>query len=130
MRDVIMPSGAVLRVNAAPFKDSKLLWQEVLAEFKGVPFNSEIQISEIIKDLACTIFASKKIELALWNCAKRSLYNDAHVQEEIFEDAKARDDFMAVCTELLMENISPFLKGLYAQSGAIIKAVTSGLSST
>jgi hypothetical protein len=37
MREVKLKSGAVLKLQAAPFKDAKALYQALLREMKGSP---------------------------------------------------------------------------------------------
>lgn len=127
MREVTLPSGAILKMNLAPFKVSKSLYQAVLEECKDIKLSFDTPLDvNLIKDLFCTGMSSKKIEDALYKCMERCLYNGQKISEETFEDEKAREDYMTVCIEVAKENINPFMKSLYAQYGDILKGTITG----
>lgn len=115
MREVKLPSGATLKVKAAPFSDSKALYQAVLKEMRGVELKSETRTMELYKNLFCAGFSSKEIESTLVPCLERCTYNDHKIGPDTFEADKAREDYVTVCVEVAKENISPFLKSLYAE---------------
>lgn len=126
-KEVTLPSGAVLKLNSAPFKVSKALYQAVLEECKEVKISFDTPIDvNLIKDLFCTGFSSKKIEDALGKCFERCLYNGQKITDETFEPENARQDYLQVCIEVAKENIDPFMKSLYAQYGDILKGITIG----
>ncbi len=109
-----MPSGAVLKVNAAPFSESKALYKAVLAEVKDVKLTSATELAEVFKNVFCAGFSSEKIEACLAKCMLRCLYNDEPVKDSVFEPEKAREDYTQVCLEVAKENLLPFGKDLYA----------------
>ncbi len=120
-REVKLPSGAVLKIAAAPFSDSKALYQAVLEEVKEIDFSSKTEISRVLKDFLCAGLSSKKIEDCLWVCLARCVYNagapgsgDLKIDKDTFEPVAAREDYLTVCLEVAQENISPFAKSLYA----------------
>jgi len=114
--EVKMPSGAILRVGLAKFAVSRSLYQAILEELKMVKIegSDEIDIT-MMKDLFCTGMASKKVEAALWECMKHSLYNNARITEDTFEPEDARQDYMSVCFEVGKANVMPFMKSLTQQ---------------
>lgn len=114
MREVTLPSGAILKVNPAPFTDAKSLYKAILAEAKDIKIDSKTELASIFKDIFCSSFASDVVESKLWPCMRRCLYNDLKVEESTFEPEKSREDFTQVCMEVAKENVSPFLKNLYA----------------
>ena len=119
MREVTMPSGATLVVNAAPFFDSKNLFQAILRELprssvKTLP-GDDIDVLNGLKDMICMVMSSKEVEACLWVCMARCKYNGLKVVPETFEPENARCDFTDVCVEVAKENIHPFLKNLYAK---------------
>jgi hypothetical protein len=119
MREVKLPSGAILRVVEAPFVESNALHQAVLAELKGVPFGENTGMEMIMKELVCAGFSSKAIEKALFKCMERCLYipegeNPDKVNYATFDPAERRGDYVQVCMEVATDNIGPFLKSLYA----------------
>lgn len=108
-----LPSGAELRITLAPFSDSKALYQAFLEEIKGLKVESSTEIdTNFIKDIFCVGLASKKLEVALWKCMERALYNNLKITEATFEPVEARQDYMLVCFEVAKENIAPFTKTL------------------
>ena len=113
--EVNLPSGAVLKVNVAPFADAKALYQAVLEELKGVHFDSSTDLTALFKDIAFAGFASKKIELCLDQCFKRCLYNELKIDKATFEPVDARQDYVVVCIAVAKANIAPFLNGLLVE---------------
>lgn len=131
MREVVLPSGAVLKITVAPFADSKRLCQAVLRQASAIQLADKLDIAYFLKDVFCLSFSSPEIEAALWECFKRCTYNsgdaDAKISSDTFEDVKARDDYMVVCIEVAKDNIFPFMKSLYAQFSTVV-GLAEGLS--
>lgn len=114
MKEVKLPSGAVLKITVGSFEESKALYQACLEELGSVHFATGEQMMSAYKNIICTGFASKKVEKALWVCLNRVLYNDSRVTLDTFENEKAREDYNHVFIEVLEENVRPFMKSLYA----------------
>ena len=131
-RDVKLPSGAVLKVMPASFAESKALYQALLEEAKGVSFNGKADLGNALKDVLSIAVSSKKIEAALWACMSRCIYNsgagDLKIDQDTFEPVKAREDYTAVCKEVMEENVVPFAKGLYAEFQRIMAMIDAILS--
>lgn len=119
MKELVCPSGAVLKLSAAPFANARDLWKAMLSEGKFIELTKESDILNVCKDLFCASFSSPIIEEALWKCLQRCIYNsgkgDLKIDQTSFEDEKCREDYTFVCMEVIKENISPFLKNLSAQ---------------
>lgn len=124
LKTVKLPSGAELKLHAAPFADSKALLQAVLEESKGLRLdgNSDIDVN-LWKDLVCVGFSSKKIEACLAKCMERALVDGQRIDDKTFEPLERRDDYMSVCYEVAKENLLPFTKSLYAQYSQVLGAV-------
>ncbi len=114
MREVKMPSGAILKVNPAPFSEAKALYKAILAEVKDIKLASSTELANVFKDVFCAGFSSEKIEVPLAKCMLRCLYNDEPVKDSCFEKVDSREDYMQVCLEVAKENLLPFGKDLYA----------------
>lgn len=116
MREVKLPSGSVLKVSPAPFADAKALYQALLDEAKLLSFNRSTDVPQLMKDIVCYGFSSKKIEAALGECFKRCTYDygkgDLKIDGDSFEDPKCRVDYPVVCMEVATENVLPFAKSL------------------
>lgn len=128
-REVKLPSGALLRVDLAPFAVSKALYQAVLEEAKGLKIdgNAELDVN-LFKDIFCAGFSSKKIEAALLECMKRAKYDNLQITDETWEPLSAREDYMVACFEVAKENLLPFTKSLSAQYALILGQLKKGLT--
>lgn len=116
MREVTMPSGAVLKVNPAPFADAKNLYQAVLEELKEVKIKTGDETAQLLKDIACFAFSSKKVEQALTKCMEKCQYGDRNlkIDGDSFSAPEARKDYVPACVEVAKENLEPFMSGLFA----------------
>lgn len=111
MREYECPTGAKLTINQSPFADAKALWQALMGELKDVEISAQ--------SLLCLGFTSHAVEKALEKCLARCTYDgttgaDLKIDKDSFEPIKCRDDYVQVCIEVAMENVSPFMKSLYA----------------
>jgi hypothetical protein len=126
MREVNLPSGAVLMVMPSPFGTAKTLYQAILKEVQGIAISSTMEMATLYKDLFCKGFTSPAVEAALWECMKRCTCDQGKGQLKItpdtFEPVERRDDFMKVCVEVAKENVMPFMKSLYAEFGSLFGA--------
>ena len=129
MKSVPLPSGAELKVPVAPFEEALALYQAVLEEFKPLQYTEEAHVANLYKDLFCTSFSSKKILAALAPCMKRCLYNGEKVVSSTWEPTDARQDYMPACIAVASENISPFLKSLYAEFSPLLGSLIADLAS-
>ncbi len=116
MKEVTTPSGAILKICAAPFADARALYQAFLIEFKKLKIDKNPNMFQITKDLVCIAMASALVEACAVKCMLRCLYNDAKIdRDKTFEPIEAREDYAFVYMEVVLENITPFLKNLSAQ---------------
>jgi hypothetical protein len=124
MKKVLLPSGKELSITEAPFSDAKDLYQAVAEELKGVEADPTQEIdANLIKDMACTLVSSKKVENALNKCMTRVLYAGAKIGPDTFEPVENREDYLIVCYEVAWSNIQPFMKSLYAKFLAALEIV-------
>lgn len=119
MREVKLPSGAILKVTPSPFPVSKALYQALLRECKPMAISSGMEMASLFKDIFCIGFSSPEIEACVWECFKRCTYNagkgEFKIDADTFEPVERRDDYIKVCVEVAKENVLPFLKSLYAE---------------
>lgn len=127
VKEVKLPSGALLKIHPSPFSIAKALCQAVLKEAKGVEISSETELSSVYKDLFCAGFSSELIDRCLWDCMKRCTYNsgagDLKIDDQTFEPVKAREDYLTVCMEVAKENILPFTKSLMQEFSRILSTI-------
>jgi hypothetical protein len=127
LKEVKLPSGAVLKITPAPFVAAKALYQAVLKELRGIPMNTNTDVAALYKDVFCAGASSKEIEACVWECLKKCLYCvdgvDNRILPEVFEPVKAREDYTTICLEVAKENISPFVKSLLSEFGPILTSL-------
>lgn len=122
MTEVVLPSGAKLKITPSSFAVAKELFQAVTEELKELNISATTEIDiNLFKDLFCTGLSSKKIEKCLWECIKKATYNDLKITEDTFEPVEAREDYIQVMFEVAKENIAPFMKSLFASYADILK---------
>lgn len=116
LKEVKLPSGAVLKITPSPFVAARALYQAVLEEIKQVQIVSRQDVLNVLKDVLCQTYTSKKIESCLNECLKRCTYNsgngDLKIDDNTFEPLEARGDYTVICLEVTQENIAPFVPGL------------------
>lgn len=121
--DVALPSGAKLHISLSPFAVSKALYQAVLEEAKLLKLDTDADVDiNLFKDLFCSGFSSKKIEVCLEACMRKATYNGIRITADTFEPEEARQDYMQVCWEVAYANLLPFTKSLsQLYSGTLAK---------
>ena len=127
-RNVQLPSGVELTVNAAPFKDAKNLFQAIIKEWKDFDPQKLGSPSGMV-GLFMTAFSSDEVEAAIWPCLNRCLYAGEKIVQATFEPESARPDFIPACLEVVAENITPFTKSLFSGFETPSQTVTSDQSS-
>ena len=115
-KEVTLPSGAILKSLVIPFGDAKDLYKKFLAELKNVQVNKKLELIEVYKNLASSMYSSDAVETALWACISHCTYNDMKITQTTFEPTIAREDYVIVCREVGMAALAPFTKSLYAES--------------
>lgn len=119
MKEVKLRDGVILNITVAPFSDSKALYQALLSEFETIDIKSAQEIAAALKDVFCRGFSSTRIEACIWKCIERCSLKRGDTSERItmdtFEPVEMRELYIKVCFEVAKENVSPFMKSLYAE---------------
>lgn len=124
MKEVVLPSGAKLKIQLALFADSKALYQALLEEARGIKLDPEAEVdANFFKDIFCVGFSSKKVEACINKCMEKVLYNDMKVAADTFEPEEARGDYIQAIFEVAQENVQPFTKSLSASFGALSRMI-------
>ncbi len=123
---VSLPSGAELEITLAPFTEGERLFSAVAECIKGVKIDANAEIENLtsningIKDIFLSCLTSEKMKEAILACLKRCTYNKQRITSwDIFDDIKAREDYLSVCWEVVKFNLSPFTKNLISKFSAI-----------
>ena len=133
MSDIVckeLPSGAKLEITPAPWETSKALYKSIASEAVGLKLDPKTEVDvNLYKDLLLTAVASDKIEAKLWECLTRCTYNGIRISKDTFEPMAARGDYLIVCFEVAVVNVSPFMSALLSKYGAVFQNLVSSLAS-
>lgn len=88
----------------------------------------EQALNEDLSQILMAIDSSEEVFLALFDCLKKSRYNDVKITPEIFESEEARQDLYEVFFYCLKVNIYPFFKPLLSRFGIQLKVPEFGES--
>lgn len=114
-KEVTLSSGVVLKITLAPLDDAKALLDAMLEEATGVEIRGSSEFGDLCKNMLAKGISSKKVDAAFKKCLTRCAYNGQKIDADTFQGRKAREDYLDVMYEVVMENISPFTKSLYAR---------------
>ena len=114
----VLSSGAVLNLSLCSFSEGTKLMKAVTRELKNTPImlGTEQFSFNTIKNIATVLISSNEIEEALWPCMERGSYTNngvtKKINKDLFEDEKARADYIPILKEVLVFSLFPFLKNL------------------
>lgn len=114
MREITLPSGAILKIQPATFAEAKDLHQAILEEIKQIRYDGPFHSFNFFKEAICSLFSSKNVQKYLEKCLKRCLYNDFRIDDSTFEKKETWVDYTDVLHEVGKENIDPFMDRLCA----------------
>lgn len=127
MRKYQLASGKVLEFNLAGVEQALLVYRAVLNSCKNAGLDLTIypedQIGDVIlrnKEALLNIMSSEAVMEAVKGCCDKVLYDKKHFSMSLFEDEKAREDFLPVIVIVGMENIRPFFPVLHSFLDAIL----------
>ncbi len=110
---VKLASGAELDITMASFDEGEVLLDACLKEIDALEINAKSDHITIFKSLFARLKLSKEIKAALKPCLERTTYNKIKLSNnDVFEDEKARCDYLPVLKEVLEYNLTPFFANL------------------
>ena len=130
---VSLPSGAELEMTLAPFMEGERLFTATAECLKGVKVDGNADVQDLtsnlnsLKDMFLSCLTSQAMKEAILACLKRCTYNRQRITSwDVFDSLEARQDYLAVCWEVVKFNLTPFTKSLFSKlSGLIGEAGTS-----
>lgn len=127
---VSLPSGAELELTLAPFTEGERLFTAAAECLKSVKVDASMDIEDAsqsinsLKDGILSCLTSRQLKEAILACLKRCTYNKQRITSwDIFEDANARQDYLAVCWEVVKFNLTPFTKNLFSKFSGILASI-------
>jgi hypothetical protein len=128
MKTVTLKSGQTLQLQEASFTDAWNLTQALARQLgeslPGLKLDSldaesimkqDIDVGKLMGVLA-QVISSKDVFALVWPCFKPCLYNEQPVTQEVFQEPKARPDFLPSVVEIVKLNVLPFMSGLDLRS--------------
>ena len=126
---VSLPSGAELEMTLAPFMEGERLFSATAECLKGVKVDGNAEIADLtsnlnsIKDMFLSCLTSQAMKDAILACLKRCTYNKQRITSwDVFDDVKAREDYLTVCWEVVRFNLSPFTNSLFSKFSGLIES--------
>lgn len=114
-----LQSGKILEMTLAPVETALELLRVFTIECKNAGLDLKIATEDTIGDLIgrntealLNICSSKEALEAIKACSERNLYDKQRFSMSIFEDEKARGDFIPVMVVTALENLRPFFPNL------------------
>ena len=127
---VSLPSGAELEMTLAPFMEGERLFSATAECLKGVKVDGNADVSDLtsnlnsLKDMFLGCLTSQAMKEAILACLKRCTYNKQRITSwDIFDDIQAREDYLAVCWEVVKFNLTPFTKSLISKFNEVTKNI-------
>lgn len=88
----------------------------------------ETALNQDLGQVLMALDSSEEIFLAMFECLKKSTYNDVRITQETFEQDEAKGDLYEIFFNCLKVNIYPFFKPLLSQFGIQLKVPMVGES--
>lgn len=103
-------TGARIVINPCSFMEAfklkSLIEKALLSTGKSVEELIDLDVTGIV----FLIDSSEEVMMCLFDCLKRSLYDDKAIKPELFDDVKAREDLYEIFFNCMKVNLHPFLK--------------------
>ena len=105
-KELTLPSGAILSISSASFREGHNLFKAVMKELGTLDMSLEINTKLRIK-----LISSDEIEKALWPCMARCTYDKVKITPEMFDAVEGSvNDFLEIALEVLGFNLDPFFR--------------------
>ena len=125
---VSLPSGAELEMTLAPFLEGEKLFSATAECLKQVKIDGNTEVEDLtsnlnsLKDVFLMCITSQQMKDAMLGCLKRCTYNGQRITSwDIFDDVKAREDYLVVCWEVVKFNLTPFTKSLFSRLSGLVE---------
>lgn len=119
MRKFQLASGKVIEFNLATIEQALDVYRAVLNECKNAGLDLSIYEGDTVfdvimknKEAVLNIFSSKEVMETIKVCCEKLLYDGKRFSMDIFEEEKAREDFIGVIVVVGVENLRPFFSSL------------------
>ena len=126
-KKVSLPSGAELEITLAPFMEGERLFTATAECLKSVKVDGKTDVQDLtsninsLKDAFLSCLTSQDMKDAILVCLKRCTYNKQRITNwDVFDSVEARQDYLAVCWEVVKFNLTPFMKSLISKLSGLM----------
>ena len=127
-KKVSLPSGAELEITLAPFMEGERLFTATAECLKSVKVDGKTDVQDLtsninsLKDAFLSCLTSQDMKDAILVCLKRCTYNRKRITNwDVFDSIEARQDYLAVCWEVVKFNLTPFMKSLISKLSGLME---------
>jgi len=110
-------TGARIVINPCSFMEAFKLKAVLQKAILSTGKNIEDLLDEDLGTVIFSVDGSEEVMLCLFDCLKKSLYNDNAIRPEVFDDVKAREDLYEIFFNCIKVNLHPFLKTILSRLG-------------
>ena len=110
-------TGAKIVINPCSFVEARKLQSTIQKALLGQQLNLEQLWSTDLMTVVFALDSSEEVIDCLFNCLKKSTYNDLAIKPEVFDDIKAREDLYVIFYNCIKLNLYPFLKTILSKLG-------------
>jgi len=121
-------TGAKVVLNPCSLMDAFKLKSAIQKALIGNGIKLEEALDSNLSSVLMALDSSEEVFNCLFECLKKSTYNDARITMETFENEEARLDLYEVFFYCLKVNIYPFFKPLLSRLGIKFKVPEFGES--
>lgn len=120
-REFVLPSGRVLRIEAAKMDVSFALLEALAAEMRTVGFPDVGDTLCVAKDAFCAAVVSPKVKELIWECFRHCTIDKVAIDKEnTFQKVEHRRDFIPACWEVAADNVVPFASDLLPRFSGLV----------
>lgn len=108
-------TGARIVINPCSLIEAFKLKSKIQKALLDKGMNIEKLMEQDILTILCALDSSEEVVECLFECLKRSQYNDVAIKPEVFDDVKAREDLYDIFFNCLKVNLYPFFKKILSR---------------
>lgn len=108
-------TGARIVINPCSLIEAFKLKSRIQKALLEKGFNVEKLFEQDIYSILFALDSSEDVFECLFECLKRSQYNDVAIKPDVFDDIKAREDLYEIFYNCLKVNLYPFFKKILSK---------------
>lgn len=110
-------TGARVVINPCSFVEAFRLKSVIQKSLLSTGKSVEELLDEDLISVILAVDSSEEVMMSLFDCLKRSLYDDKSIKPELFDDLRAREDLYDIFFNCVKVNLTPFLKSILSKLG-------------